>query len=171
MSLIPQDPVLYAGSLRYNLDPFNEHDDDACLNALECVQLRHLASSSSTSAVSSPSGKNIGGGRGGGLDAEWIEEGGGNLSVGEKQLLCLGRAILRRNKVLLMDEATANVDLDTDRAIQKAVRDAFKGATVLTIAHRLDTVSDYDLIVVLGDGKVIAVGPPKEIIVNGEIKI
>ena len=70
-----------------------------------------------------------------------------------------------------MDEATANVDLDTDRAIQKAVRDAFKGATVLTIAHRLDTVSDYDLVVVLGDGKVIAVGPPTEIIINGELRV
>jgi ABC-type multidrug transport system fused ATPase/permease subunit len=68
-----------------------------------------------------------------------------------------------------MDEATANVDLDTDRSIQKAVRDAFKGATVLTIAHRLDTVRDYDLIVVLGEGKVIAVGSPNEIIVNGEL--
>lgn len=176
MSLIPQDPVLYAGSLRYNLDPFKEHDDDACLHALECVQLRHLASSSSSSstntlAVSISPGNNSGGGRGGGLDAEWIEEGGGNLSVGERQLLCLGRAILRKNKVLLMDEATANVDLDTDRAIQKAVRDAFKGATVLTIAHRLDTVSDYDLVVVLGDGKVIAVGPPTEIIINGELRV
>jgi ATP-binding cassette, subfamily C (CFTR/MRP), member 4 len=171
MSLIPQDPVLYAGSLRYNLDPFKEHNDAALLNALECVQLRHLASSDGASIVSITDGSVSGGGRGGGLDSEWIEEGGGNLSVGERQLLCLGRAILRRNKVLLMDEATANVDLDTDRAIQKAVRDAFKGATVLTIAHRLDTVRDYDLIVVLGEGKVIGVGPPNEIIVNGELNI
>ena len=171
MSLIPQDPVLYAGSLRYNLDPFKEHNDAALLNALECVQLRHLASSDGTSILSIADGSVSGGGRGGGLDSEWIEEGGGNLSVGERQLLCLGRAILRRNKVLLMDEATANVDLDTDRAIQKAVRDAFKGATVLTIAHRLDTVRDYDLIVVLGEGKVIGVGPPNEIIVNGELNI
>ena len=98
----------------------------------------------------------------GGLDAP-VSENGGNLSVGQRQLLCLARAVLRQSRVLLVDEATANVDLDTDVEIQRAIRAQFSGATVLTIAHRLATVMDSDLVVVLGEGRVLQRGRPEEL--------
>jgi ATP-binding cassette subfamily C (CFTR/MRP) protein 4 len=150
VSVVAQEPVLYAGSLRNNLDPFREHSDAAVLGALEAVQLTRLL--------------------GGGLDAPNVEEGGGNLSVGERQLLCLARAVLRRNKLLLLDEATANVDAETDRRIQGAVRTLFRGCTILTVAHRLETVADYDLVVELEAGRVKRVGRPSDVIVNGRLR-
>ena len=146
ISVIPQDPVLFAGTLRSNIDPFRQSSDEACLEALERVQLAGSHSLAST-----------------------IDESGANLSVGERQLLCLARAILRRNKILLMDEATANVDADTDRRIQDVVRSHFAGATVLTIAHRLATVMDYDSIVVVSGGLVVASGQPAVVLKDGRL--
>ena len=87
-----------------------------------------------------------------------------NYSVGERQLLCLCRAILQRNKILIMDEATANIDLETDRYIQQAIRNEFTQSTVLMIAHRLITVIDCDAILVLSDGKLIEMGHPHELL-------
>jgi ATP-binding cassette subfamily C (CFTR/MRP) protein 4 len=147
ISTIPQDPVLYSGTIRSNLDPFNTHTDAQCVQALERVQL-------------TPFLKQVGG-----LGYE-IAEGGSNLSVGQRQLICLSRALLRNSRVILMDEATANVDADTDAAIQFAVRHAFKDATVITIAHRLGTVIDADGVLVMDQGVAAEFGPPHILLQN-----
>ncbi|XP_050401602.2 ATP-binding cassette sub-family C member 4 isoform X1 [Patella vulgata] len=136
ISVIPQDPVLFSGTLRYNLDPFDEYSDERLWNALEQVQLREKV-------VSTPEH----------LYME-MSESGNNFSVGQRQLVCLARAILRYNAILILDEATAHVDHTTDELIQGTIRAKFIGSTVLTIAHRLHTVMDCDRILVLHDGEV-----------------
>ena len=93
-----------------------------------------------------------------------VHEGGSNLSVGQKQLICLARAILKMSKILVIDEATANVDQTTDRLLQQTLREHFASATIIAIAHRLDTVMDYDKVLVLGNGRVLEFGPPAELL-------
>jgi ATP-binding cassette subfamily C (CFTR/MRP) protein 4 len=102
-----------------------------------------------------------------GLDTT-VAEGGLNFSVGQRQLLCLSRAILRKNKILVLDEPTANVDSRTDKLLQDAVAKSFADATIIAVAHRLDTVIDYDKILVLGDGRVLEYGSPHELIERGD---
>ncbi|XP_070538062.1 ATP-binding cassette sub-family C member 4-like isoform X3 [Ptychodera flava] len=142
ISIIPQDPVLFSGTLRKNLDPFTQHSDAELWNSLEQVQLR--------SAVDELPG---------GLEAE-LAESGSNLSVGQRQLVCLARAILRNNKILIIDEATANVDPRTDKLIQQTIRTRFKHCTVITIAHRLNTVMDSDRILVMSEGRIVEFDEP-----------
>ncbi|KAI1287042.1 ATP-binding cassette sub-family C member 3 [Halotydeus destructor] len=142
MCIIPQDPVLFIGTLRYNLDPFLYHTDDELWTALEIVQLKNFASSLD-----------------GGLDHE-ISEGGENLSVGQRQLVCMARALLRKSKILVLDEATAAIDNDTDDLIQKTIRTEFADCTILTIAHRLNTILDYDKILVMDQGNVAEYDQP-----------
>ncbi|XP_030759733.1 multidrug resistance-associated protein 4-like [Sitophilus oryzae] len=138
ISIIPQEPVLFSATLRYNLDPFNEFDDKLLWNVLEEVELKDLVNN---------------------LDFQ-VSEGGGNFSLGQRQLLCLARALLRNNKILVLDEATANVDARTDALIQTTIRKKFKECTVLTIAHRLNTIMDSDKVLVMGAGKMLEFDHP-----------
>lgn len=132
ISVIPQEPWLSSGSARFNLDPFNQFTDEQVVTALQRSQLwgRQITS----------------------LDME-IKEGGANLSVGARQLVCLARAILRHSSLLLLDECSANIDEDSDAAIQSTLKTAFKGSTVLVVAHRLNTVASADIILHMAEGK------------------
>uniref|UniRef100_A0A8P0T4P1 Multidrug resistance-associated protein 4 n=1 Tax=Canis lupus familiaris TaxID=9615 RepID=A0A8P0T4P1_CANLF len=150
MSIIPQEPVLFTGTMRKNLDPFNEHTDEELWNALTEVQLKD--------AVEDLPGK---------LDTE-LAESGSNFSVGQRQLVCLARAILRKNRILIIDEATANVDPRTDELIQKKIREKFAHCTVLTIAHRLNTIIDSDKIMVLDSGRLKEYDEPYVLLQNEE---
>ncbi|TRY79142.1 hypothetical protein TCAL_05895 [Tigriopus californicus] len=146
ISIIPQDPLVFTGSLRKNLDPFDEYEDHQIWQALEQVHLNQAVKLMSH-----------------GLETE-MSEGGSNLSAGQRQLICLARAILRHNKILVLDEATANVDPRTDMLIQETIRTRFADCTVLTIAHRLHTVMDSDRILVMSDGKVAEFNTPYELL-------
>ena len=128
LNIIPQVPILFCGTLRYNIDPFEQFSDEECLAALEAVQLRPLVRNH-------PDGLRL-----------LVAESGVNLSAGERQLICAARAILKKSPILLIDEATANVDHATDRLIQEVISDKFRGCSILTIAHRLNTVVNSDRI-------------------------
>ncbi|CAH1122634.1 unnamed protein product [Ceutorhynchus assimilis] len=146
LTIIPQDAVLFSGSLRMNLDPFDTHSDDEVWNTLELAHLKAFVKGL-------PSGLN-----------HEISEGGENLSVGQRQLVCLARALLRKTKILVLDEATAAVDLETDDLIQRTIRTAFKDCTVLTIAHRLNTIMDSDRVIVLDKGKIAEFDTPANLL-------
>ncbi|KAG0432735.1 hypothetical protein HPB47_020561 [Ixodes persulcatus] len=126
MSIIPQDPVVFAGTLRWNLDPFGEHTDAALWEALERAHLKRFLA-----------GQNIN------LDCNMTESG-NNLSAGQKQLVCLARALLRQSKILVLDEATSSVDLETGHLVEETIRTEFRGTTIVTIAHTVHTVMGCD---------------------------
>jgi ABC-type multidrug transport system fused ATPase/permease subunit len=152
LTIIPQDPVLFTGNLRLNLDPFEVYSDGDIWNALELAHLKDFVSSSE-----------------GGLDFA-VSEGGDNLSVGQRQLICLARALLRKSKILVLDEATAAVDVETDDLIQKTIRKEFASSSIITIAHRLNTVIDYDRILVLDEGEVAEFDTPQRLMSNPNTK-
>ncbi|KAF2534155.1 hypothetical protein F2Q70_00030476 [Brassica cretica] len=146
LSIIPQSPVLFSGTVRFNIDPFSEHNDADLWEALQRAHIKDVIARNPF-----------------GLDAE-VSEGGENFSVGQRQLLSLARALLRRSKILVLDEATASVDVRTDSLIQKTIREEFKSCTMLVIAHRLNTIIDCDKILVLSSGQVLEYDSPQELL-------
>ncbi|KFP32343.1 Canalicular multispecific organic anion transporter 2, partial [Colius striatus] len=148
LTIIPQDPVLFSGTLRMNLDPFNKYSDEEIWKALELSHLKRFVSSQPSM-----------------LDYE-CSEGGENLSVGQRQLVCLARALLRKTRVLILDEATAAIDLETDDLIQMTIRTQFEDCTVLTIAHRLNTIMDYTRVLVLDKGTIAEFDTPGSLIAS-----
>lgn len=142
LAVIPQEPTLFEGSIRFNLDPLGAHSEERLWQVLQRVQLAHAVRS---------------------LDDRVLEDG-ANLSAGQRQLLCIARALLANPRVVIMDEATSAVDAETDALIQRTVRHEFKDATVLTIAHRLNTVLDADKVMVLDRGRLVEFGAPRELL-------
>ncbi|XP_029164634.1 multidrug resistance-associated protein 4-like isoform X2 [Nylanderia fulva] len=140
ISIIPQEPVLFSESLRYNLDPFNQYDDVKLWEVLRMVELNEVSLNHN------------------------VLYGGQNFSVGQRQLICLARAILRNNRLLVLDEATANIDSHTDALIQNTIRSNFKDCTVITVAHRLNTIIDSDRIIVMENGYIVEFGCPYELL-------
>lgn len=152
LSIIPQDSHLFDGTIRQNLDPFGEHNDEKLWQALEHLSLKTTI-------------ETLHGGQG--LDSV-VHEGGLNFSAGQRQLMCLSRALLNPSQVLMLDEATAAVDIQTDKIIQATIRKEFKHKTIITIAHRLDTVMDCDRILSLSEGKVVEFDTPENLLKNPE---
>ncbi|KAE8915667.1 Multidrug resistance-associated protein 1 [Phytophthora fragariae] len=141
IAIIPQDPVLFSGTVRSNLDPFDQYSDDQIWTSIKRASLQKAVTS---------------------LD-DVVDEKGSNFSVGERQLLSIARALLKRSKVILMDEATASIDPETDRQIQQSIREEFRDCTTLTIAHRINTILDSDRILVMEKGSVAEFGSPAEL--------
>ncbi|KAL9971579.1 hypothetical protein ACROYT_G017757 [Oculina patagonica] len=150
MSVITQNPVLFTGSLRMNLDPFEEYEDKELWDVLEEASLKTMVERLPQQL------------------SEGIKECGANFSVGERQLLCLARALLKKDKIIVMDEATANVDYKTDQLIQETIRTKFQHCTVMTIAHRLNTIIDYDRVLVLQNGQIVEYDKPENLLLNEE---
>uniref|UniRef100_A0A8B9KPG4 ATP-binding cassette, sub-family C (CFTR/MRP), member 3 n=1 Tax=Astyanax mexicanus TaxID=7994 RepID=A0A8B9KPG4_ASTMX len=146
LTIIPQEPVLFSGTLRMNLDPFEKYSDDDMWNALTLSHLHKFVSNQPAKL------------------ALECSEGGENLSVGQRQLICLARALLRKTRILILDEATAAIDLETDDLIQSTIRTQFEDCTVFTIAHRLNTIMDYTRILVLDKGQIAEFDTPVNLI-------
>lgn len=148
ISIIPQVPFVYNSTIKLNLDPDDQYSEEEIMNVLEESHLKDIIESLPQ-----------------GLDTH-LENVGQFFSVGQKQLLCLARAILRNNKLIVLDEVTANVDMETDEQIQVTIQKKFKENSLLTIAHRINTVADYDKIIVLDQGSAVEIGHPYELLVN-----
>ncbi|KAK6480073.1 multidrug resistance-associated protein 9-like [Huso huso] len=146
LSVIPQDPVLFIGTVRYNLDPFDKCSEDEIWQALERTCIKDMISNLPKK-----------------LETEVVENG-QNFSVGERQLLCMARAILRNSKIIVLDEATASIDSETDTLIQHTIREAFQECTMLTIAHRINTVLESDKILVIENGKAVEFDRPEVLV-------
>ena len=166
LTIIPQDPCLMAGSLRYNIDPLNRSTDEDILKVLKQVGLELEMDNKKSKEEDKKENQeneekqekeeNI-------LEKE-IEQNGANLSVGEKQLVCIARAILRKTKIVVMDEATANIDMKTEEKIQNSLLTTMNNCTIITIAHRIKTIIDYDKILVLDNGEIKEFDSPKNLL-------
>uniref|UniRef100_A0A8C1IQ56 Si:ch211-221f10.2 n=1 Tax=Cyprinus carpio TaxID=7962 RepID=A0A8C1IQ56_CYPCA len=148
LSVIPQEPVLFIGTVRSNLDPWDQYTDAQIWEALEKTHIKDMVSRLPNS-----------------LHSE-VTDNGENFSVGERQLLCVARALLRHSKILLLDEATAAIDTETDRLIQDTIRSSFSGCSTLVIAHRLNTVLNCDRIMVLDQGQILEFDTPSKLLAN-----
>jgi len=150
LTIIPQNPSLMIGTLRYNIDPLNLYSDEDIINVMKKIKFDYIINRELE-----------------GLFQE-ILEGGNNLSVGEKQLICITRAILRKSKIIIMDEATANIDYKTEEIIQNVINEILTQSTIITIAHRIKTILNYDKIIVLENGEVVDFDSPKNLIEKKE---
>jgi ABC-type multidrug transport system fused ATPase/permease subunit len=148
MAIIPQDPVLFTNTVRYNIDPFNEHTDAELWDALRLANLADYVRTLE-----------------GGLEHA-VQEGGENFSVGQRQLLCVARALVRKPKILLLDEASAGIDMKTDELLQSMIRNVFENSTIITIAHRLNTIIDYDRVIVLDHGNLVEYEEPGKLLMD-----
>ncbi|SCV00147.1 LAME_0G07822g1_1 [Lachancea meyersii CBS 8951] len=151
LSIIPQDSQVFEGTVRDNIDPTRQFTDEQIWHALELSHLKDHVKSLGKDELES-----------------MLTEGGSNLSVGQRQLMCLARALLVPSKILVLDEATAAVDVETDQVIQETIRTAFKNRTILTIAHRINTILDSDRIIVLDQGRVAEIDSPQNLLKNSE---
>ncbi|KAG8964201.1 hypothetical protein FRC03_002096 [Tulasnella sp. 419] len=165
LTIIPQDPTILSGTLRSTLDVFDQYEDKEIFEALRRVHL--IPSTDDEEAVQDEATSNVNVFRN--LDSP-VAEGGENFSAGEKQLICMARAILKRSKVLLMDEATASVDYATDELISRTIRQEFAESTIITIAHRLRTVIDYDKVMLLDQGRIVEFDQPSVLLSNPDSK-
>ncbi|GEQ70295.1 hypothetical protein JCM33374_g3971 [Metschnikowia sp. JCM 33374] len=164
ITIIPQDPTLFTGTIRSNLDPFNQYSDDQIFEALTRVNL--ITKGEREREVGKD---NTNENQNKFLDIESsVSEGGNNLSQGQRQLMCLARSLLKSPKVILLDEATASIDYKSDALIQQTIRDEFSNSTILTIAHRLRSIIDYDMILVMDAGRVVEYDDPYTLIANKE---
>ncbi|MBO6244003.1 MAG: ATP-binding cassette domain-containing protein, partial [Clostridia bacterium] len=145
ITIIPQDPCLLEGTLKYNIDPFNQIKGEEIIKILKDIGFDYTESDDK-------------------IMDKMIEPGGANLSVGQKQLVCIARALLRRSKIVVMDEATANIDMNTEQIIQKALKLVLENSTVITVAHRIKTIINYDKILVLDNGKVKEFDSPSNLL-------
>ena len=148
ITIIPQDPVLIEGSLRFNIDPFNYYTNKQIIEVIKKLKFDYIINKNPL-----------------GLE-QIITEEGSNLSVGEKQLICIVRAILRKSKIIVMDEATANIDYKTEEIIQNSMNEIINKSTIITIAHRLKTIINYDKIISLDNGEIIEFDTPRNLLKN-----
>lgn len=166
LSMIPQDPVLFQGTIRSNLDPFNEYPDDLLWDALRRSGLIKADEIARAKQITEPQSGNE-------LHKfhlkQVVTQDGGNLSLGERQLIALARALVRNSKVLILDEATSSVDFETDANIQDTIAEEFSQCTILCIAHRLQTILNYDRIVVIDDGRIVEKGTPVSLFKAGGV--
>ncbi|XP_021527629.2 multidrug resistance-associated protein 1-like isoform X1 [Aotus nancymaae] len=146
LNIIPQHPILFSGTLQMNLDPLNKYSDSKLWKVLELCHLKEFVQSLPEKLLYE------------------ISEGGENLSVGQRQLLCLARALLRKTKILILDEATASIDFETDKLVQTTIRKEFSDCTILTIAHRLQSIIDSDRVLVLDSGRIVEFEAPQKLI-------
>ncbi|KAL4438299.1 hypothetical protein ABPG74_009722 [Tetrahymena malaccensis] len=149
ISIIPQVPFVFGGTIRRNLDPFNQYSDEKLWEVLKLVELEQFAKLNCQDGLDTDMGASS-----------------CSFSVGQKQLICLARALLKDNKILVLDEATSNVDMETDQFIQKTLRTNFSDYTIITIAHRLNSIADYDKVIVMDDGQVAEYGSPFGLLAN-----
>ena len=147
LTAIPQDPFVLSSSVRENADPSGFSKDEAIIESLKKVQLWSIIESR------------------GGLDAQMKAQ---PLSHGQQQLFCLARAMLRESKILVLDEATSNMDAETDTLMQRIIRKEFSGHTIVTVAHRLNTIEDSDVVAVLDGGRLAEFGSPVELLARKE---
>ncbi|KAJ2314450.1 hypothetical protein IWW54_000915, partial [Coemansia sp. RSA 2705] len=170
ITVVPQDPMLFEGTIRDNLDPENKYSDEQIWEAMKRAQIDEL--------VRVPTGKYTGGASADQIDRrdvpgewiagtgleKWVEPDGKNFSVGQRQLVCLCRALLWQRSIVILDEATANVDTATDAIIQEIIRTQFKQCTVITIAHRLNTIMDSDRVLVMDQKKAVEFDTPERLL-------
>jgi ABC-type multidrug transport system fused ATPase/permease subunit len=148
ITIIPQDSTLMDGTLRYNIDPINAYSDKEIIHVMQKIGFDYILKQNKD-----------------GLDQK-ISENGSNLSIGEKQLICITRAILRKSKIIVLDEATASIDYKTEEIIQKALNELLSNSTMISIAHRIKTVMNADKILVLENGEIIEFDTPENLLNN-----